>query len=270
VTWRGKILPLVVLNESNQATYADIARAILYAADAGARIINISVGGTEPSDALQAAVDYAWALGCVVFAASMNNGDTAPVYPAACDHVVAVGASAYDDSRAEFSNYGSWIDLVAPGEGILTTSTGAAYLPWTGTSMATPIAAGVAALILSANPDFTAQELMDQLLGSCDDLGATGWDEEFGAGRVNAASALAGSTPVPPGEDPAQTATPPSATTASTASADAVDDDQSTLMRCASSTGSAGGLWIWILIAIYGSVAISTRGSSSRAISSSR
>jgi len=186
VGWSNPILPLVVLNSSSAATYSNIASAINYAADHGVRIISISIGGTSSSSTLQSAVNYAWNKGAVVFAAAMNNSSTTPMYPAACTNVIAVSATEPADTLASFSNYGSWIDVAAPGDMILTTEKGGGYGYWYGTSLATPIAAAVGALALSANPGLTAAGLVSLLEKNADDIGAPGFDNYFGWGRVNA------------------------------------------------------------------------------------
>jgi thermitase len=190
VTWGGMVLPLVVVDSNEYASYSDIAAAIQYAADRDIRIINISAGGSSSSALLQNAVDYAWNKGSVVFAAAMNNSSSTPYYPAACNHAVAVSATDDADRLASFSNFGNWITLSAPGTAILSTAVGGGDQYWYGTSFSTPIAAGVAALALSVNPSLTATALVDLLKQNSDDLGATGYDSSFGWGRVNAYQAV--------------------------------------------------------------------------------
>jgi thermitase len=180
------IMPLVVLNSADSASYSDIASAITYAADHGVRVINVSIGGVSPSSTLQSAVDYAWNKGAVVIASAMNNASSTPYYPAACDHVIAVSATEPGDSLAAFSNFGNWIDLSAPGDNILTTDNGGGYSTWYGTSFSSPIVAGTAALALSVNPRLTAQALVNILIQNADDVGPAGFDPGFGWGRVNA------------------------------------------------------------------------------------
>lgn len=190
VTWGGMVMPLVVVDSNEYASYSDIAAAIQYAADRNVRVINISAGGSSASTVLQNAVDYAWNKGAVVFAAAMNNSASAPYYPAACNHAVAVSATDDSDRLASFSNFGNWITLAAPGTAILSTAVGGGDQFWYGTSFSTPIAAGVAALALSVNPSLTAAALVDILKQNSDDLGATGYDSSFGWGRVNAYKAV--------------------------------------------------------------------------------
>jgi len=200
ITWSNPIMPLVVVDSNNYAAYSNIAAAIEYAADHGAKVISVSIGGTTPSSALQAAVDYAWNAGAIVVAAAMNNSSSTPNYPAACTNVVAVAATDETDNLASFSNFGSWITVSAPGNNIETTTLGGGYGMWWGTSLATPVVSGVAALALAANPSLTPQALVTLLERNADDLGAAGFDSTFGWGRVNAyrtvVAAAGGSAPV--------------------------------------------------------------------------
>jgi subtilisin family serine protease len=207
VNWASPVMPLVVVDAKDFAAYSDIAAAIQFAADHGVRIINISVGGSTPSAALQSAVDYAWRKGSVIFAAAMNERTATRYYPAACNHVVAVSATDSSDRLADFSNFGDWISLAAPGVNILTTANGGGYGFWSGTSFSSPIVAAVAALCLAVNPALTNEALVTLLEGTADDLGPAGFDASFGWGRVNAYRAvLAARPPVPsvghPAEDP--------------------------------------------------------------------
>ncbi len=190
IAWNNSIMPLVVLNSSNYASYSNIAAAIVWAADHGARAINVSLGGTSASSTLQSAVNYAWSKGAVVFAAAANAATSTPAYPAACDKVVAIGSTDESDRLASFSNYGTWIDLTAPGTSMLTTVRGGGYSYWQGTSFSTPLAAGVAALMWSVNPNLTAASLVDLLQRNSDDLGSAGFDATYGYGRLNAYKAV--------------------------------------------------------------------------------
>ncbi len=185
VAWNSPIMPLVVLNAADYASYYDIARAITFAVDNDVRIMNISIGGSSSSATLQTAVNYAWSKGAVIFACAQNYATSTPYYPAACENVVAVSATTSSDTLASFSNYGNWVDICAPGTSILTTNRGGGYGSWNGTSFSSPIAAGVAALILSVNPLLTNTQVVDILTHNADDLGAAGFDPYFGYGRVN-------------------------------------------------------------------------------------
>jgi len=189
ITWKNPIMPLVVLNASDSASYSDIASAITYAADMHVRIINVSIGGNTPSSTLQSAVTYAWNKGSMVFAAAMNAGGSTPYYPAACDNAIAVSATDTGDGWAGFSNYGSWIDFAAPGVSILTTNNYGGYGYWQGTSFSSPLAAGVAALVLSINPSLSNTAVINILKQSSVDLGIAGFDTNYGWGRVDAYAA---------------------------------------------------------------------------------
>jgi len=190
VGWMNPIMPLVVTSSGCFAYYSDMASAINYAVDHGVRIINISITGSTASSTLQSAVDYAWNKGAVIFAAAGNSSSTSPMYPAACNHVLAISATEPTDTLASFSNHGTWIDLSAPGDMILTTQMGGSYGTWLGTSFASPIAAGVGALALSANPSLSASALVSLLENNSDDLGSAGFDQYYGYGRVNAYKAV--------------------------------------------------------------------------------
>ena len=190
VTWNTLIMPLVVVDENDYASYSNMADAIQYAADHGAKVINLSVGGSSASLALQSAVNYAWKKGATIFAAAMNNSNSDMQYPAACTNVIAVSATDNNDRLASFSSYGNWVTLSAPGTNILTTNRGGGYGYWMGTSFSSPIAAGVAALALAVNPALTNSALVTLLEQNADDLGSPGIDPLFGWGRVNAFKAL--------------------------------------------------------------------------------
>ncbi len=213
VNWASRIMPLVVVDEDDFATYSDMAAAIQYAADHGVRIINMSVGGSSSSYTLQNAADYAWNKGAVIFAAAMNAGASAPYYPAACNHVVSISATDTADHLASFSNYGNWITLSAPGTSILTTMKGGGYGYWNGTSFSAPITAGVAALCLAVNPALTNTALVSILRQTADDLGDPGYDTSFGWGRLNAYNAVSAVwqmvAPPPPAPVPAPAPNPP-------------------------------------------------------------
>jgi len=185
------IMPVDVFPSSAYGTYEDLIRAIIYATDNGADVINMSLGATSYSRGEQAAVDYAWAHGVVVVAAAGNTGRTSDHYPAAHAHAIAVAATDAYDNLAGFSTRGDFVDVAAPGIGVWSTYRGNRYGSMSGTSMATPHVSGLAALILSLNPNLTPDEVRALIEVNADDLGAPGWDPEFGHGRINAARALA-------------------------------------------------------------------------------
>ena len=195
VSWGAQLMPVRVLYDSLIGFHSDIAAGIEYAADQGATVINLSLGGTPASQTLQEAVDYAHERGALLAAAAGNKGyQGQPVlYPAACEHVIAVAATDQADNRWYGSNRGPEIDLAAPGVGITSASAAGFYFQQDGTSVATPHVSGLAALLLSLQPWLTPDEVEELLGQSADDVnGATspGWDEELGWGRINARRAV--------------------------------------------------------------------------------
>lgn len=184
------VLPVKVLGADGSGSYSAITQGIAYAVDHGARIVNMSLGGSYASPALQSAIDYARAHDVVVVAAAGNYGTADPLYPAACDGVVAVSASDARDRRAIFSSYGSDVSLAAPGVGILTTVPGGGYAGVTGTSPATAVASGAFALLLAANPSMGAADAVTRMTANAVDIATAGWDPYAGFGRVDAYAAL--------------------------------------------------------------------------------
>jgi thermitase len=216
LAWGAALMPVKVLEDSyGVAWYSDIAAGMVYATDNGAAIINLSLGGEEPSQVLEDAVAYAHQRGVFIVAAA-GNDDGPILYPAACDPVVAVGATDSADRRASFSNHGPELDMVAPGVDILSTwPVGRSYFHRSGTSMAAPHVAGLAALVWAADPHLTNDEVTVIIEGTAVDVGNPGWDEEHGQGRIDAYAALQGFLP-PPTSTPTSTpaATPTSTPTA--------------------------------------------------------
>lgn len=186
----AKLLPIKVLDEDGYGTYSEVASGILYAADHGARVLNLSLSGSSPSQVLQNAVDYATARGAVVVAAAGNYASSLPAYPAASGDTVAVSAVDAGGAHPSFSNYGLWIDVAGPGVDIVTTSLGGTYASTTGTSPAAAFASGVFALLLAAEPALTPEKAVERVQLGATDLGLPGWDRYFGWGVVDAYGAL--------------------------------------------------------------------------------
>lgn len=183
-----RLMPLKVLNSSGSGSYSSVADAIVYAADNGAKIINLSLGGPAYSTFLADAVDYAHAKGVLLIAAS-GNSNTELYYPSAFSRVMAVGSTGSNDTRSSYSNYGADLDVVAPGEFIYSTvPEGYSYL--SGTSMASPHVAGLAALVWSAEPGLTNSGVRQLIRDTADDIGFAGQDDFYGYGRINAWQAL--------------------------------------------------------------------------------
>ncbi len=179
------IMPVDVFNYGI-GTYEDLIRAIIYATDNGARVINMSLGASSYSRGEEAAVDYAWYHGAIVVAAAGNTGRNTYHYPAAHPNAIAVAATDASDNRAGFSTYGDFVDVAAPGASIYSTLKSGGYGTMSGTSMATPHVAGLAGLLFSLNPQLTNAQVRELIEKNVDDLGATGWDPYFGNGRINA------------------------------------------------------------------------------------
>jgi len=167
-----------------------VASGIAWAADHGAKVINLSLGSPYPSDPVEAACEYAAGLGATIAAASGNDGRGEIGYPAAYSACIAVGATKPDSRLAGFSNYGPEQEVVAPGVEIMSCATGDAYQESDGTSMATPQVSGVAALVLAVNNGLTTDEVRAILDASAVDLGDPGRDDRYGYGQVNARRAV--------------------------------------------------------------------------------
>ncbi len=186
--WGCRILPIKALSSQGVGDDASIARGIRHATDAGARIINLSLGGTQDTRVLREAVEYAYDRGVLVVAASGNERQqgNAVNYPAAYPQVLAVSGTSNADTITGFSNTGSHIDIAAPSVGLWTTLVGEReYGPPNGTSFASPYVAGAAALVWTVRPDLSHVDVKCVLSASADDKGPPGWDEEYGWGRLN-------------------------------------------------------------------------------------
>ncbi|WP_454861541.1 S8 family serine peptidase [Peribacillus frigoritolerans] len=188
-----KLMPINVF-DGEYADTADIIDAIHYAVQQKANIINMSLGDTSYSESLNKAVQEAYKKGVLIVAAAGNEGDMGKnvqrVYPAAFSHVISVAATNSSDKRPSYSNYHSTVDIAAPGDDILSTLPNGKYGWMSGTSMATPMVAGVAALIWSHEPKLNKTEVEYRLYDSAVDLGTKGKDIYYGNGRVNAKKAL--------------------------------------------------------------------------------
>lgn len=187
------LLPLKVLDDDGDGNDAEMIEAIRYAADNGADVINMSLGGVGSCPTpVQQAVDYAYAKGIVMVAAAGNNLGNTEMYPANCEHVLGVAATTPYDTWPTFSNYGNHVSVTAPGQDIYSTARGGGYYEYNfGTSIAAPHVAGLAALLLARYPSYTPDQVASAILDNAYDLGTLGWDQYFGCGRINAADALA-------------------------------------------------------------------------------
>lgn len=188
--YNARLLNAKGLGDNGSGYYSWIANCIIWSADNGASVINLSLGGSSSSQTLLDAVNYAWSKGVVVVAAAGNSGVSTPSYPAYYDNAIAVAATDSNDQKASWSNYGSWVDVAAPGVSILSTvpnhrnSLGVynyAYL--SGTSMAAPFVAGLAAL-LQASSGITNQQVVSAIYDNADKINQIG--EYWQHGRINA------------------------------------------------------------------------------------
>jgi thermitase len=191
----ARILAVRVLDADGAGNYSHVAKGIIYAAERGAKVINLSLGGDEQSELLRNAIDYASARGAIVTCATGNEGRTSIGFPARYDSCVAVGATDANDQRAHFSNSGQGIDVVAPGAQILSSTMGGLHEAWDGTSMATPYVSGAAALLVAQG--LHRGEVIGALTSTAKDLGAPGPDLLYGAGRIDAAAAVDAASRMP-------------------------------------------------------------------------
>ncbi len=201
VGWKAKIMPVKCVRSDGTASYLAIAAAIMYAANNGAQVINISLGGAGNSIILEDACRFAFEKGCVIVAAAGNTAG-AVLYPAAYDdYCLAVAAVDAHDNTTTWSNYGPQVDVAAPGEYVF----GAFYSPadpvnykaygWgSGTSFSAPMVSGAAALLVSYKPNFSNTAIMNLVKYTADDVNHSlhpGVDDYMGYGRLNLKSLLA-------------------------------------------------------------------------------
>ncbi|MBI2270644.1 MAG: S8 family serine peptidase [Bacteroidetes bacterium] len=181
-------LMAVKASAASGSTITSGAAGLVYAASAGARVINMSYGTGAVSLTDQNAIDYAFSKGCVLVAAAGNCGICQVSYPGAYPHVIAVASTNQTDVKSSFSSIGPDVDLAAPGEGILTTNTGAGYSSPSGTSMSSPLVAGLCGLMLSLNPYLTNVDVETCLKNNADNIDAQNpsYIGQLGAGRINA------------------------------------------------------------------------------------
>jgi serine protease len=210
VAFNCSIMPVKVLDASGSGTYTAIANGVTFAADNGAEVINMSLGGAFTSTILQDAVIYAYNKGVTIVCAAGNAGTSAPQYPAAYTQCISVSAVRYDKTYTDYTSYGTTIDICAPGGDVSIDQSGDGYVDgvlqqthdgtnygtfayyfYEGTSMASPHVAGVAALLISkAGGTMTPDAVRAALQNTAMDLGTVGWDQYYGYGLVDANAAL--------------------------------------------------------------------------------
>ena len=193
-----KIMPLKILDYLGNGSGSDLIAAIYWAIDNGAKVINISLGGSVASSLEQQAIQYAKNHNVMVICATGNSAPTNPaiLYPAAYPESIAVGSVGASKDRSSTSNYGPQIDVMAPGESILQESVNVndayntAFYFYNGTSMATSHVSALAALILSINPSLTYDQVESNIKNNCEDLGTAGFDNYYGYGLIDAFESL--------------------------------------------------------------------------------
>ncbi|MCW8804662.1 MAG: S8 family serine peptidase, partial [Ignavibacteriaceae bacterium] len=179
-----KLMNLRAFDPGGYGEEDDVAAAILYAVQMGVKVLNMSFGDNSFSLVLRDVIQYAYSQNMVLVGSAGNSGSSAPHYPSGYSEVICVGNSTQDDFRSGNSNYGSTLDLMAPGTQIVTTARNNNYASISGTSAATPHVAAAAALILSLG-NFTNEEVKQILKSTSDDIDEPGWDIYTGAGRLN-------------------------------------------------------------------------------------
>ena len=188
VAWSAEIMPVRIAAPDATAFFSTIANGIRWAADHGAKVVNVSYSGVAGSSTIRSAAQYLRNKGGVLVVSAGNSGSRLNYSPS--DVIMAVSATNSNDQRPNWSSYGSYVDIAAPGESIFTTSRGGGYNFVQGTSFSSPIVAATAALMFSANQELTPADLDRLILSTTTDLGEPGFDDFYGAGRVDAAAAV--------------------------------------------------------------------------------
>lgn len=189
----ARIMAIRVMDAQGRGHTADVARGITWAVDHGAEVINLSLGGPD-TPSMRIAVEYALSNGVVVVAAAGNDGAglNDPSYPAAYDGAIAVASYDRNGTVSSFSTRGAYVDVAAPGSWILSTLNTGSWGRMSGTSMATPHVAGIAALLIAQQPNRTPAQVRERLESTAVDAGDPGPDPAYGVGRVRPVAALGG------------------------------------------------------------------------------
>lgn len=193
VCWGCQLMAVKVMNSGGIANYSDIASGILYAAQKGAEVINVSLGGYSDSSVLKSAINTASnKYGSVIVAGAGNDNSENPFYPAAYDEVLGVSGLNEIDSKSPQSNYGDWVDISAPSVGITTTFLGGGYGDANGTSLAASFVSGLAGLLRSNHNEWSESMVRTHIAYTTDDIDSInpGYEGKLGSGRLNANSAI--------------------------------------------------------------------------------
>ena len=190
VDWKAQIMPIRVLDAYGNGSFANVAQGIIWAADHGARVINLSLGGSQYSAVLDESVQYAVQMGVILVAATGNSGSSTVLYPAAFPGVIGVGATDQNNHLAWFSNTGDGVDVVAPGVSIYGLDVGNGFRSRNGTSMSAPQVAGFAALLAGLPEMQYSSAVVAKIESSAKDLGPAGWDPQYGYGLIQIGPAV--------------------------------------------------------------------------------
>ncbi len=183
----ARIMPLRVLDSDGRGNMFTLAKALLYASSNGADVVNLSLGTPSRSDLLRDAVRELTRNGVAVVAAAGNGNTNAKQYPAADNCALAVTSVGSANTKSTFANFGGWITVAAPGEGIYSTLPPSGYAWWSGTSMATPFVAGQAALISSLSPSLTVRDVATLISGTAQSLDVMNpaFAGQLGSGQID-------------------------------------------------------------------------------------
>lgn len=186
--YNASLMNAKVLGDNGSGYYSWIINCLVWAADNGAKVVNMSLGAPYKSTALENAINYVWRKGTVLMAAAGNSGNSSPTYPAYYKNVIAVAATDSNDTKASWSSFGKWVDVAAPGVNIYSTWKNNGYKSADGTSMATPHVAGLSALIWSTTFGPDNVSVRRQIEGTADKIAGTG--RYWIYGRINALKAV--------------------------------------------------------------------------------
>jgi subtilisin family serine protease len=195
--WNASVLPVKVLDSRGAGTDSQVAAGIVWAADHGADVINLSLGGPTSGQVLCDSVAYAQSRDVLVVASAGNGSNGRLNYPAACANVVAVSATDANGDFASFSSYGPDVGLAAPGISVTSTRNDNHYGTESGTSLSAPMVSGVAALVVAEHPEWSAAQVAEQLEETAQDRGPRGVDVYYGHGLLDAYAALGGPMQAP-------------------------------------------------------------------------
>jgi len=184
INWNASIMPVKIDDANGTVTVANVAKGIMWAADNGAKVINLSLGYSADSVALKNAVEYAFDKGCAIFAATGNESKNAVCFPARYTNVMAVGSTTNGSTRVASSNYGPGVNVTAFG-GYFTAAPSGGYTNLSGTSFATPQVAALASMVWSLNPKLKNQEVYRLIEQGCKALGSGGFNEQTGYGLID-------------------------------------------------------------------------------------